>query len=91
MPVMGIKERAKMVSGKFFFTPHAVRQFIRRYVPHLRYEVALASLIRQSEFARFSRVCQHGNADVWRAPRPSRFRMVIRHGEGELPTVVTVL
>jgi len=77
------------MTGRWFVTPHAVRQYVQRYAYQLSYDQALANLIRLSEGARFIRR-SHG-CELWRGPRPSRLRMIVGPGDGEKPALVTVL
>ena len=75
--------------GRFFVTPHAVRQYQRRVRPELGYEDARAELIAISERARYVRPARDG-CEVWRTPRPERLRLIVGPGKGPLPALITV-
>lgn len=76
-------------AGRWFVTPHAVRRYVERCRPRLDYESALAELIEQSHGAHFVR--HQSNGDLWRGPRPWRFRFVVGHADGGLAPLLTVL
>ena len=89
--------------GRFFITPHAVEQYIRRFcVDGTDYDTALAELIELTSSARFVAYSKRADrAEIWeckrigkkqREHRVSRMRFVVgRMMPGPLPQVVTVL
>lgn len=77
------------MKGRFFITPHAVRQYIAR-VRDLSFERALGRLIDQCERAHFVKRLDSG-AELWRMPRPERARFVVSREHDGAPQVVTVL
>lgn len=78
-----------MIPGRWFITPHAVRQYIRRVRHHLNYEQALAELIWHSQTAHYVKET-HGS-QLWRTGKPMRLRLIVGVGIGEFPALVTVL
>jgi hypothetical protein len=93
---MGSSGQNARVAGKWFITPHAVRQY-RERVRECSYEEALADLIRLSEAAHFVRQAQ-GACEMWRGPRKrvngkrtGGVRLFVGPGSGDLPALVTVL
>jgi hypothetical protein len=80
------------VSGSWFITPHAVKQYIRRFAPRSTYEQALGALIRESAAARRVKVLPNGLV-LYRGSRPRRLRFFLQEGvDGPaLPVLVTVL
>jgi len=81
--------RAKPAKGRWFVTPHAVRQYIARVRPGLSYERALGELIRMSEGAHFVR--EQRNGELWRGPKPRRLRFIVCRDMPGKPQLVTVL
>lgn len=82
------------VRGRWFVTPHAVDRYIRRFAPGLTYERAREELILQSESARYVKTFTYGNRagyELWRGPRPRKFRYWVAPAEGGLPQLVTVM
>lgn len=81
-----------MVRGRWFCTPHAVRQFIDRCAPGLSYEQALDALIALSLEAKRGKVLDTG-ATLWRGPKPTRLRCYVqeRVPPGALPQLLTVV
>lgn len=80
--------------GRWFITPHAVRQFIARcgQRPAPTYEVALARLIEHSWTAKL-RCTRDAGVLEFRGANPAkhlRFRVKM-DGPGELPVLLTVL
>jgi 3'-phosphoadenosine 5'-phosphosulfate sulfotransferase (PAPS reductase)/FAD synthetase len=79
-----------MIAGRWFITPHAVRQYIARARPGLLYEEARDELIAASERAHFVRH-ERDECDLYRLGKPLRLRLIVsRRGTG-LPQLVTVL
>lgn len=84
-------------TGRWFITPHAVRQYIAR-VRACSYDEALADLIRISEAAHYVKPTK-GGAQMWRGPRhrigkgrrTGGIRLIVGPGEGDLPALLTVL
>jgi hypothetical protein len=79
-------------SGRWFITPHAVEQYIRRFARRSTYEEALGALIRESIEARRVKVLPTG-AVLYRGSRPRRLRFFLREDveAPALPILVTVL
>ncbi len=77
------------IAGRWFITPHAVRQYIHRVRPGLLYPYALAELIRLSECARYIKQLNH--LELWRGPKPLRLRLYIGRQRNGAPQLVTVL
>lgn len=75
--------------GRWFITPHAVRQYITRIVPGLSYGRALSELIQMSIGSHFVR--QQRNGELWRGPKPRRLRFIVCHDAPGKPQLVTVL
>lgn len=81
-----------MIAGRYFVTPHAVKQFRARIAPRLSYDQALGAIIRGLEETESEpKPCHSGKAVYIRVRRPYAFRAVIAPGEGELPAVITIL
>jgi hypothetical protein len=81
-----------MLTGDFFITPHAVRQFQNRLAPHLSYEQALGVIIRELREAGEWHPTENGKANYVRTSGEWRFRAVIAEGEGDAkPAVITIL
>lgn len=79
-----------MITGRWFITPHAVRQYQRRYGGDTRYEQALAELIRISDLAHFVKNI-HNGVELWRVGKPLRMRMIVSSRFQGRPQLVTVL
>lgn len=79
-----------MIAGRWFITPHAVRQYQRRYRGPERYEDALAELIRLSNNARYVKKIR-GQVELWRVGKPLRMRMIVSSRFSGRPQLVTVL
>ena len=79
-------------SGRWFITPHAVKQYIKRFAPCSSYEEALSALIRVSVEARRVKVLPTGLV-LYRGPKPRRLRCFLQEGveAPALPILVTVL
>jgi hypothetical protein len=81
-----------MLTGDFFITPHAVRQFQSRMAPHLSYEQALGVIIRELRDAGELRLTENGKARYVRTSGEWRFRAVIAAGADDVkPAVITIL
>jgi hypothetical protein len=81
-----------MLTGDFFITPHAVRQFQRRMAPQLSYEQALGVVIRELRTTGKFHTTENGKARYVRTNGEWRFRAVIAEGEGDAkPAVITIL
>jgi len=80
------------VSGSWFITPHAVKQYIRRFAPRATYEQALGALIRESTAARRVKILPTGLV-LYRGAKPRRLRFFLqeRVDGPALPVLVTVL
>ena len=80
------------VSGSWFITPHAVKQYIRRFAPRSTYEQALGALIRESIEARRVKILPTGLV-LYRGAKPRRLRFFLQEGveAPALPVLVTVL
>lgn len=89
-------------NGRFFITPHAVKQYIARFcVDGTDYDTALDELAELTSTARFVAYSKREDrSEIWecrrvgkkqREHRVSRMRFVVGHREGPLPQVVTVL
>lgn len=81
-----------MIAGRFFVTPHAVRQYRDRHRrgEGLSFDQALEELIRLSDQARYVKPMDT-DAELWRLPGRKKIRLVVRPGEGKKPSIVTVL
>lgn len=81
-----------MIAGRFFVTPHAVRQFRSRYRwrGDVSFEQAQGELIRLIESARYIKPT-HNGAELWKTGRPERLRLIVDPTTKPLPAVVTVL
>ncbi|NMA54998.1 MAG: hypothetical protein GX952_03565 [Firmicutes bacterium] len=80
------------IGGKWFITPHAVRQYIRRVQPQLSYNDALSVLIKVSEQAKRRRTLKKGIA-FYRGPRPEKLRCIVceqTSADRPLPQLLTV-
>jgi hypothetical protein len=77
--------------GKWFITPHAVHQYIKRVHPELTYREAQTVLIRLSELARKVKELEP-SLWLYRGPKPERVRCLVAEAkaEGELPQLVTL-
>lgn len=80
-------------AGRWFVTPHAVRQYrLRcRSAGKLTYEEALADLVRMSEAAHRVKELKTGIA-LYRGPRPHRLRFIVAETpnvRGNLPQLIT--
>jgi hypothetical protein len=81
-----------MLTGDFFITPHAVRQFQSRIAPRLTYEQALGAIIRGLSDAKDFHVTENGKARYVRISGEWQFRAVIAEGEEDAqPAVITIL
>lgn len=65
-----------MARGRWFVTPHAVRQYIQRVRPRLSFEEALEELVDLSWRAHRVKEIGPGIA-LWRGPRPLRLRCIV--------------
>ena len=81
-----------MLTGDFFITPHAVRQFQSRIAPWMSYEQALGAVIRGLRDVKDFHVTMNGKARYVRTDGEWQFRAVIAEGEGDAqPAVITIL
>lgn len=80
-----------MIAGRWFITPHAVRQYIARVRPGLDYEAALGEIIDLSQAAHLV-FREAGGVERWRGPFPERLRLIVAppRQAGEAPALVTV-
>lgn len=104
--VTGLGDDRRVIDGRFFVTPHAVRGYLSRFRRDLvrldaeeAYRIALADLIRLTSAGRLVGPA-HGGAELWRGPRlgtskhqdrRSRMRFIVGPAEGHDCAVVTVL
>lgn len=80
-----------MIAGRWFITPHAVRQYQRRCRGPDRYEDALALLIGISERAHYVKEAHEG-MELWRTGKPDgRLRLIVSRRLQGQPQLVTVL
>ena len=79
-----------MITGDFFITPHAVRQFQNRIAPWMSYEQALGAIIRELRDVKEFRSTLNGKAYYVRTSGKWHFRAVIQKGD-ILPAVITIL
>lgn len=77
-------------AGRWFITPHAIRRYIEKMAPQASFDEALARLIQLSDSAHRVRATRDGCA-IYRAPRPSRIRLIVAERGPGLPQLVTVL
>ena len=75
-----------MIAGKYFITPHAVRQFIKRTAWNMTYEEALAAIIKGLGNDIKSIKENHTGATIIRVKGKWNFRAVVRDN-----VVVTIL
>ncbi len=75
-----------MIAGKYFITPHAVRQLQRRMAWNMSYEKALAEIIKGLEYDIKSIKPNHTGAQIIRVDGKWKFRAVVRDN-----VVVTIL
>jgi len=75
-----------MIAGKYFITPHAVRQFQRRMAWRMTYEEALAEIIKGLKYDIKSIKESPTNATIIRVNGKWKFRAVVRDG-----VVITIL
>jgi hypothetical protein len=81
-----------ILTGDFFITPHAVRQFQRRMAPHLSYEQALGVVIRELRTTGEFHTTENGKARYVRTNGEGRFRAIIAEGGDDAkPAVITIL
>jgi hypothetical protein len=80
--------------GNWFVTPHAVQRYIERFEPGLNHEEALEHLIAMSENVRYIKTFDHGDRaglELWRGPRPRKFRFWVGRKEDGAPQLVTIM
>lgn len=79
--------------GRWFISPHAVRQYQMRVEPWLSYRQALGRLIRHSMDAHHVRQLHDDGTELWRGPRPHRLRFVVAPPDSsrELRALLTVM
>jgi predicted fused transcriptional regulator/phosphomethylpyrimidine kinase len=75
-----------MIAGKYFVTPHAVRQFQKRMAWNMSYEEALAEIIKGLKYDIKSIKLNHTGAQIIRVDGKWKFRAVVRDN-----VVVTIL
>ena len=75
-----------MIAGKYFITPHAVRQLQRRMAWNMSYEKALAEIIKGLKYDIKSIKSNHTGAQIIRVDGKWKFRAVVRDN-----VVVTIL
>jgi len=75
-----------MIAGKYFITPHAVRQFQRRMAWNMSYEEALAEIIKGLKYDIKSIKPNQSGAAIIRVDGKWKFRAVVRGN-----AVVTIL
>ncbi|HPP53903.1 MAG TPA: hypothetical protein PK777_13200 [Thermoguttaceae bacterium] len=75
-----------MIAGKYFITPHAVRQFQKRMAWNMSYEEALAEIIKGLKYDIKSIKESPTNATIIRVHGKWKFRAVVRDG-----VVITIL
>lgn len=78
--VASVREAAGGAVGRWFFTPHAVDQFLERHGKSTGCETreqALAWMINDSLAAKFAHVNRHTGDEVWVGIRPWRVRYTI--------------
>jgi len=79
-----------MIDGKFFITPHAVRQYMSRYSRTEEYNIALTELIRLSNKSRFIKNLYDG-IELWRTGKPLRMRMIVSSRFPGKKQIITIL
>lgn len=79
-----------MIAGRYFITPHAVRQFQARIAPWMSYEEALAVIIKGLKYDAKPPKAMESNAYYIRVKGEWNFRAVVRDGERQ-PVVITIL
>ena len=75
-----------MIAGKYFITPHAVRQFQKRMAWNMSYEEALAEIIKGLKYNIKSIKPNQSGAAIIRVDGKWKFRAVVRGN-----AVVTIL
>ena len=75
-----------MIAGKYFITPHAVRQFQRRMAWNMSHEEALAEIVKGLKYDIKSIKPNHTGAQIIRVDGKWKFRAVVRDN-----VVVTIL
>ncbi len=75
-----------MIAGKYFITPHAVRQFQKRMAWNMSYEEALAEIIKGLKYNIKSIKPNQSGAAIIRVDGKWKFRAVVRDN-----VVVTIL
>lgn len=84
--------KAGGAKGRWFITPHAVRQYRERCPGKRRlgYNQALGELVAASESAHLVRNQRNGS-ELWRGGKPWRLRFIVCSDRDGLPQLVTVL
>lgn len=80
--------------GNWFVTPHAVHRYRERFAPGLDYDEALEILIMLSENVRYIKTFDYGDRkglELWRGPRPRKFRFWVGRSEEGYPQLVTIM
>ena len=80
-----------MLTGRYFVTPHAVRQFIQRIAPRMDYDRALAVIIDGLNRAGPEKPTTNRCAFCVRVRGKWNFRAILCRGEGPMPAVATIL
>jgi hypothetical protein len=82
-----------MIVGRYFITPHAVRQFIARIAPQLGYEAARAAIIEElAHHVRAAVRLSSGAVSLRCRGGRYTFRAIVSgESEGVAPAVVTIL
>lgn len=87
-------------AGRWFVTPHAVRQFAERAlrmrlsngpIPDKLHRKIVGLIARDSEGAHMLKQLRRDGCEMWRGPKPRRLRYVVDPRGFGLPVLVTVL
>lgn len=89
---MSIASRDITTPGRFFLTPYAVRQYIRRVGSGMTYDQAIDRLHRLTDEAYFVKRLPTSDAELWSVELwltrgPEQLRLIVQPGNASLPAV----